>query len=86
VDTAIPMQNILLVAVSEELATCWVSSFKEGKVKELLKSPRQFSVVALLAVGYAREKLDFTAKVAHFIRRKKDREDHEPRRVWNSVR
>jgi hypothetical protein len=29
-------------------------------------------VVALLAVGYAREKLDLTAKVAHFIRRRKE--------------
>ena len=49
-----------------------VGSFKEGKVRELLKIPEQFSVVALLAVGYAREKLDLTAKVAHFIRRRKE--------------
>jgi nitroreductase len=71
VDTAIAMQNMVLAAVGEGLGTCWVGSFKEGKVKELLKIPEQFSVVALLAIGYAREKLDLTAKVVHFIRRRK---------------
>jgi nitroreductase len=71
VDTAIAMQNMVLAAMGEGLATCWVGSFKEGKVRELLKIPEQFSVVALLAIGYAREKLDLTAKVAHFIRRRK---------------
>jgi nitroreductase len=71
VDTAIAMQNMVIAAVGEGLGTCWVGSFKEEKVKELLKIPEQFSVIALLAVGYAREKLDLTAKVAHLIRRRK---------------
>jgi nitroreductase len=71
VDTAIAMQNMVIAAVGEGLGTCWVGSFKEEKVKELLKIPEQFSVIALLAVGYAREKLDLTAKVAHLIRKRK---------------
>lgn len=71
VDTAIAMQNMMLAAVGEGLGTCWVGSFKEEKVKELLKIPEQFSVIALMAVGYAREKLDLTAKIVHLIRRRK---------------
>jgi len=71
VDTAIAMQNMVLAAVGEGLGTCWIGSFKEGKVKELLKIPEQFGVIALLAVGYPREKLDLTAKIAHLVRRGK---------------
>lgn len=71
VDTAIAMQNMVLVATAEGLGTCWVGSFNEEKVKELLKIPEEFSVVALLSIGYTREKLDLMAKVAHFIRRRK---------------
>lgn len=71
VDTSIAMQNMVVATVGEGLGTCWVGSFKEENVKELLKIPEQFSVIALLAVGYAREKLDLTAKVAHLIRKRK---------------
>jgi len=71
VDTAIAMQNIVLTATSEGLATCWIGSFNENQVKELLSIPERFRVIALLAVGYRREKLDMASKVLHFLRRKK---------------
>jgi len=71
VDTAIAMQNIVLAAVGEGLGTCWIGSFNEQKVKEFLKIPAQFSVIALLAVGYPRKKLDLTVKIAHLIRKRK---------------
>jgi nitroreductase len=75
VDTAIAMQNMVLAATAEGLGTCWVGSFDEEKVKKLLKIPEKFSIIALLAVGYPREKLDLTAKIVHFIRRKKKLEE-----------
>ena len=71
VDTAIAMQNMVLAATGEGLATCWIGSFNENQVKELLSIPERFRVVALLAVGYSREKKELASKVLHFFRRKK---------------
>lgn len=71
VDMAIAMQNMVLAATGEGLGTCWVGSFNEEQVKRLLNIPEKFGVVALLSVGYHREKLDLTAKAVHFFRRKK---------------
>ncbi len=75
VDVTIAMQNIVLAATAEGLGTCWIGSFDEGLLKKLLKIPEHFSVVALLTVGYPREKLDLTAKMVQSIRRKKRLDD-----------
>jgi len=72
IDTAIAMQNMVLAATGEGLGTCWVGSFDEEQVRKLLEVPGEFSVVALLAVGYAREELDFASGVLHAFRRKKE--------------
>jgi nitroreductase len=71
VDTAIAMQNMVLTATGEGLGTCWVGSFNENQVKELLSIPEKFKVVALLALGYPREKLDLRNKIRAFIRRRR---------------
>lgn len=71
VDTTIAMQNMVLTATSEGLGTCWVGSFNESQVKELLRIPEKFKVVALLAVGYRRERLDLESKILHFFMRRK---------------
>jgi len=71
VDVAIAMQNMVLAATSEGLGTCWIGSFNESQVKEMLKIPKNLRVIALLAVGYPREKLDLLGKIAHFIRKRK---------------
>lgn len=71
VDTAIAMQNMVLTATAEGLGTCWVGSFNEEQVKKLLNIPDRFKVIALLAVGYPREKFDLTGKVLHLIKRRK---------------
>lgn len=72
IDTTIAMQNIVLTATGEGLGTCWIGSFNEEHVKKLLKIPENFNVIALLAIGYPREKLDLAAKVAYFFRGKKE--------------
>ena len=71
VDVTIAMQNMVLAATEEGLGTCWVGSFNEGLVKRLLKIPKHLKVVALLAVGYPRRKLDLMAKIVHLIHRTK---------------
>jgi nitroreductase len=71
VDVAIAMQNMVLTATSEGLGTCWVGSFDENQVCELLKIPENYRVVALLALGYPRDKFDFTGKLLHLVRRRK---------------
>jgi hypothetical protein len=40
-------------------------------VRGLLGIPDSFRVVALLALGYPREKLDIGSKILHLVRRKK---------------
>ncbi len=40
-------------------------------MRELLKIPENYRVVALLVLGYPREKFDFTGKVLHLIKRRK---------------
>jgi nitroreductase len=65
------MQNMVLTATSEGLGTCWIGIFNESKVKELLKIPERFRVIALLALGYPREKFDIQGKILHLMRRRK---------------
>ncbi|MFH0815258.1 MAG: nitroreductase family protein [Methanobacteriota archaeon] len=60
VDVSIAMQTMVLQATSEGLGTCWIGSFDEVAVKALLKIPENYGVVALLALGYPREKIDLT--------------------------
>jgi nitroreductase len=58
VDTAIATQTMVLTATAEGLGTCWIGSFDEADVKKLLAIPENLRVVALLPIGYPREKFD----------------------------
>jgi nitroreductase len=71
IDTCIAMENLLLAATGEGLGTCWIGIFKEKEIREMLKIPDNLKVVALLALGYPREKRDILSKIAHLIRPKK---------------
>jgi nitroreductase len=71
VDVTIALEHIVLAATSEGLGTCWVGSFDQDKVKKLLKIPKDYMVVALLGLGYPREKLDLTANLAYLIHNRK---------------
>ncbi len=62
---------MVLAATAEGLGTCWVGSFDEAQAKTLLGVPEDMRVVALLAVGYAKEKLSITTRVIQFLRRRK---------------
>ncbi len=71
VDVSIAMQNMVIAATAEGLGTCWVGSFDEALVKDILKIPGHYKVVALLALGYPRKKFDPVAKLLQLARRKK---------------
>jgi len=51
-DTAAAIQNLLLVAYSLDLGTCWVGAFKESDVSETLEIPEGVRPIALIPVGY----------------------------------
>ena len=74
VDVTIALEHMVLTAASEGLGTCWVGSFTENEVKELLKIPKNFRIVALLALGYPRKKLDIQLKNESAIGRRKELE------------
>lgn len=71
VDVALAGENMVLAATAEGLSTCWVGSFDELKVRELLKIPDNLRVVALLAVGYAHEKASVRRRFIDLVRRRK---------------
>ena len=55
VDTAIAVQDMILVARELGLGTCWIGAFDEKKVKEALGIPTDIRVVALFPLGYPAE-------------------------------
>jgi nitroreductase len=71
VDVSIALENMVLAATAEGLGTCWIGGFQEDEVKALLEIPDHFTVVALLAVGYEREKKDGGRKLQHRHKRKR---------------
>jgi len=71
VDASLALENIVLAAVNEGLGTCVVGSFNEADVKEMLKIPANLEVIAIIAVGYPKEKLDLTRKLLQLVRNRK---------------
>ena len=53
IDLAIAVDHMTLVAVEEGLGTCWIGSFFEDQVKEILGIPEEVRVVTLLTLGYS---------------------------------
>jgi nitroreductase len=55
VDATIAMQNMVIAAWSLGIGSCWIGACNEKKVKELLKIPEKWKLVALLTFGYPAE-------------------------------
>ena len=51
-DTAAAIENMLLMAVSKGLGTCWVGAFNEILAKESLELPVGIRPVAIIPIGY----------------------------------
>jgi len=54
-DTAAATQNILLMACSLGLGTCWIGAFKEEEVRRIIKAPKEMRPVVIIPVGYPNE-------------------------------
>ena len=52
VDVTIAVDHLTLAARAEGLGTCWIGSFDNRGVKQFLKVPEGFEVVALTPLGY----------------------------------
>ncbi|MCE5215071.1 MAG: nitroreductase family protein [Methanobacterium sp.] len=55
VDLSIAVSFMILEATEIGLGTCWLGAYDEGKVKEILKIPKDIRVPAMFTVGYADE-------------------------------
>ncbi len=55
-DNGAAIQNILLCAQNLGLASCWVGSFHDGNLANLLKLEEGLKPMAILPIGYADEK------------------------------
>lgn len=51
VDAAIAMEHFVLAATEEGYGTCWIASFDENKIKQVLGVPNDYRVVALTPLG-----------------------------------
>ena len=52
IDVAIAMEHMALQAVEEGLGSCWIGSFYEDQVKQVLGIPAGVRVVDLMTLGY----------------------------------
>jgi nitroreductase len=68
VDTAIALEHVVLAATAEGLGSCWVGSFDEATVKELIGAPESLKVVAIIALGYQRKATDALGAANGLIR------------------
>ncbi len=55
IDVGIAMDHLMLAATERGLGTCWIGSFKEKLVKDLLDIPEGIRVVALTPLGFPAE-------------------------------
>ena len=56
IDLGIAMEHMVLKATELGLGTCWIGWFHEKKIKEILEIPQAIKALALLTVGYPKEK------------------------------
>ncbi|GFN36278.1 nitroreductase family protein [Tepidimicrobium xylanilyticum] len=58
VDLSIATAYMILEACEQGLGTCWLGSYDEDKVKEVLGIPKEIRVVAITPLGYPDESPD----------------------------
>lgn len=55
-DSGAAIQNLLLAAKSLGLGSCWVGAINERKVEQILNAPKNFRALAIIPIGYPKEK------------------------------
>jgi len=67
VDVAIALEHLVLAATDLGLGTCWIGGFDEDKIKQVVKTPETYRVVALVALGYPAEKEGIVGKITKTV-------------------
>ena len=62
VDLSIAVTHMILAAVDEGLGTCWLGAFSQQRVKEILRIPDKYRVVALLSLGFPMGEMEVKAR------------------------
>ena len=62
-DAAAAVEHILLMAVENGLGTCWVGAFNEKEVSKILNLPSHIRPVAIIPIGYPKEKPTLTSRI-----------------------
>ena len=63
-DVALSIQNLMLLAYSENLGSVWVGLFDEEKVTKILNLPANLRPIALVPIGYPAEKPKTTTRLS----------------------
>jgi nitroreductase len=71
IDTSIALQQIVLAATALGLGTCWIGMFNENEICSMIKLPKKYEIIALISLGYPREKRDLWSKILHTFRPRK---------------
>ncbi len=75
VETAIALEHIVIASTALGLGTCWIGMFNEEEIRNMFNLPENFEIIALMALGYPRKKVDLWAKILHAIRQRKKLEE-----------
>ncbi len=67
VDVAVAMEHLILAATALGLGTCWIGGFEEDKVKQLLRIPDNYRVVAMTVLGYPAEKEGIVGRITKSV-------------------
>ena len=62
-DATLAGGNMMTMATSLGLGTCWIGAFDESKLKEILGIPSNIEVIALITLGYPDEKVEIPPRV-----------------------
>jgi nitroreductase len=73
VDTAIAFQQMMLMAWSHGIGSCWLAAFSEKKLKPFLDLPKSWRIVALSPFGYPAEKQGLYSKAVKAFAGSQDR-------------
>jgi len=71
IDVAIALQQMVLTATEEGIGTCWIGTASRKKlVRKCLNIPERMKVVAMLAMGYPKDRLRLEALLSRSKNRK----------------
>jgi nitroreductase len=62
-DATLAGGNMMTMATSLGLGTCWIGAFDKPKVKEILEIPENIEVIGLITLGYSGEKAEVPPRV-----------------------